>query len=763
MRERLLQALLGALPDMVTIKDGQGRWLEVNRSAAALLGVEGLEYRGLTDAELIALVPERRINIEMCAMLEERAWACGGPYRDELEVEDNGRTRVFDVVKMPLFDTAGERAALMTVSRDVTERTALERALRESEARYHEIFNANGVSIWEEDFSAVAADIKRLKAAGVSDIRAYLEAHPQFVAEAAAKVCVRDVNDITLEIFGARDKGELLGSLERVFTPQTLECFREELIALAEGQRHFECESTNQTLTGETLNVLTKVTFPPEGRCDRLYFSVINTTERHRAEEALRRSEALLSEAQQIARLGNWNWNVAAGTLYWSDEAFRIYGLQPGALRPTYEIFLSYVHPDDRDMVQRVVDDALRSKALYSVEHRVLRADGRLAVVRVQGKVFRDRRGRPERVAGTCQDITESRRSEETNQRLGRLLDASSNEIYVADARTLRFVQVNQGAQRNLGYSREELLRMRPADIVPGFDAEHAHRMVEQLRNGELDTAIYESEHRRRDGSTYPVEIRLTYSHEERPPVMVAIVQDITERREAERLKDEFVSTVSHELRTPLTALRGAVGLLAVGMEGPEGGPQQQLLDIALKNSERLMAIIDDLLDIQRLEAGQLEFHPKEVELMPLVTQAVEMNAPYASRFDVSYRLEGVVPGARVLVDPGRLQQVLTNLLANGAKFSPEGETVEVAVGRAGGRVRVSVTDHGQGVPEAFRHRLFQKFAQADGSATRRHSGTGLGLSISKAIIERMGGEIGFTSPEAGGACFFFELPLLAV
>lgn len=237
------------------------------------------------------------------------------------------------------------------------------------------------------------------------------------------------------------------------------------------------------------------------------------------------------------------------------------------------------------------------------------------------------------------------------------------------------------------------------------------------------------------------------------------IISDITDRKRVDRLKNEFISMVSHELRTPLTSIRGSLGLIAGGTAGKVSAQAQSLVDIAYKNSERLIRLINDILDIEKIESGKMMFDVKPIELMPLLVQALQANCAYGHQFGVEFALENEVPGVRVKADPDRLTQVITNLLSNAAKFSPRGSTVDIGVTRHDSSVRVSISDHGTGVPEEFRGRIFQKFAQADSSNTRQKGGTGLGLSISKAIVERLGGTIGYQTAPETGTTFYFDLP----
>jgi signal transduction histidine kinase len=237
----------------------------------------------------------------------------------------------------------------------------------------------------------------------------------------------------------------------------------------------------------------------------------------------------------------------------------------------------------------------------------------------------------------------------------------------------------------------------------------------------------------------------------------VAVQEDITERKRMESIKDDFVAMVSHELRTPLTSIRGSLGLLAGGATGKMPEAAQPLLDIATSNCDRLVRLINDILDMEKIESGKMAFVPVPLALAPLVEQAVLSNHAYAHGYGVVIRLEESVPG-RVLADPDRLHQVLTNLLSNAVRYSPRGGAVEVRVSRHGGGLRVSVADHGPGIPPELQPRVFEKFAQANASSSRRPGSTGLGLSISRAIVERHGGCIWFETEAGEGTTFHFEL-----
>ena len=241
---------------------------------------------------------------------------------------------------------------------------------------------------------------------------------------------------------------------------------------------------------------------------------------------------------------------------------------------------------------------------------------------------------------------------------------------------------------------------------------------------------------------------------------IIISVENITKRKDMERMKDEFVSTVSHELRTPLTSIRGSLGLVAGGVTGVLPQKAQELVDIAYKNSDRLILLINDILDMNKLEADQLELNMAPHDMGMVLQEMVEANQGYADKYGVQLGLSPAPGPVSVLVDQHRFQQVLSNLVSNAIKFSPRGATVEAGYVIDGSRVRLHVRDHGPGIPRQFQSRIFEKFAQADSSDARAQGGTGLGLSIAKGLCERMGGWMYFETEEGQGTTFFIELPV---
>ncbi|WPB74525.1 response regulator [Archangium violaceum] len=265
----------------------------------------------------------------------------------------------------------------------------------------------------------------------------------------------------------------------------------------------------------------------------------------------------------------------------------------------------------------------------------------------------------------------------------------------------------------------------------------------------------------RADGGTFPAELTLLRVRSDGAARFTSYVRDITERREVERLKNEFVSTVSHELRTPLTSIRGSLGLLEGGVLGELPSQAQDMVRIARTNTERLIRLINDILDLEKMESGKLELKLQSVETAEIIEATFSGVQGMADAARVRLHAEAAGAGP-VRADRDRLIQVLTNLVSNAIKFSPPDSQVEVRAARdARGQVRFSVVDQGPGIPLDQRARLFGKFQQLDSSDTRTKGGTGLGLAISQAIIEQHGGRIEVHSEPGHGATFTFSLAAL--
>jgi PAS domain S-box-containing protein len=326
-----------------------------------------------------------------------------------------------------------------------------------------------------------------------------------------------------------------------------------------------------------------------------------------------------------------------------------------------------------------------------------------------------------------------------------------------------RITDWNPRAEALFGWRRDEVLGRQLTEVlIPQrfrASAEKALRHFAASRQAPASGATIERRVVDRAGREIEVELRVGLIDTGKLQLLCAFMHDISQRKEVERLKSEFVSTVSHELRTPLTSVYGSLRLLATGVGGTLPPQGQQLLEMSTRSCERLIRLINDVLDVERIESGRLALRLQRLNMKDLLERALHDTAPFARDHEVRLQVDAA-DDAWVDADGDRIIQVIVNLLSNAAKFSPRGDEVRVSLDVQAGRARIAVLDHGPGIPADFHGRVFERFAQADGSDRREKGGTGLGLNICRSIVHAHGGTIGFDSEPGLRTEFWFELPL---
>jgi PAS domain S-box-containing protein len=448
----------------------------------------------------------------------------------------------------------------------------------------------------------------------------------------------------------------------------------------------------------------------------------------------------------------------------WNSGAERIEGYT--AREIIGEHFSKFYTPEDRarGLPQKALATALVQGRFESEGWR-MRKSGATFWASVTIARLRDRRGEAAGFVEVTRDISERRRFEQelkTSEETFRLAMEHASIGMALVAPEGHWIKVNAALCELIGYGEDELTRTDFQAITHPEDLATDLQYVRQMLDGAIQTYQMEKRYRHKDGHIILtlLSVSLVRHPDGTPKYFVSQIQDITQRKEMDRLKSEFIATVSHELRTPLTSIAGAVGLLSGGVAGQLPTQAMELLRIAEQNSQRLVRLINDILDIEKVAAGKMEFQLEAHPLEPLVRQSIEANRAYAAGLGVGIAMTSQAAGACVRVDRDRLHQVLTNLLSNAAKFSPPGSDVHVEISLDRNMARIAVRDRGPGIAEEFRGRIFEKFAQADGSDARRQSGTGLGLSIAKALIEGLGGAIEYQTALGAGTTFFVTLPL---
>jgi PAS domain S-box-containing protein len=339
-------------------------------------------------------------------------------------------------------------------------------------------------------------------------------------------------------------------------------------------------------------------------------------------------------------------------------------------------------------------------------------------------------------------------------ERHRRLFDTSLDLILVTDRRG-RFVEVSPSSTAILGYRPEEMTSRTGAAFLHPDDLESTRSELRHARGGRV-MRNFEARYVHKDGRVVTLAWSGVWSEIEQLHFFIG--RDVTEAKRTERLKNEFVATVSHELRTPLTAIAGSLGLLA-GRGAERLADPTRLLKMAQANTQRLLRLVNDILDIETIEGDRMAFDFQQVAMKPLVEEAIDANSALAETFDVAVRLDDQAADATVHTDANRLMQVVANLLSNAVKFSPRGQEVVVMIEAADDRVCIAVRDHGPGIPDEFKARIFDKFVQVDASDARQRGGTGLGLSIVKQLMIRLGGDVRHNAAPGGGTIFRIDLP----
>ncbi|WP_437944956.1 PAS domain-containing protein [Sorangium sp. So ce296] len=512
---------------------------------------------------------------------------------------------------------------------------------------------------------------------------------------------------------------------------------------------------------------------------------VRDITERKHAEEALQENEARLRLALRASQTGVWEWDLVTGRVVWSDEVCGIFGIPPGTFEGTLEAFERRIYPDDRTRVRAEAQTAMRGRAGYAIEFRIVRPDGQIRWVTDFGTVEHDEAGQPRSMIGMVTDITEKRAAadamRESEERFRNIADNSPVIIWVTGPDGC-CTYVNKVWSDFTGQAQAAGLGFGWLATLHPEDAERAASIF-RAANGRREPFRLDYRLRRRDGQyRWCIDAAAPrFSPSGEFLGYIGSVIDITDRKQAEeertrlleveqaarseaeranRLKDEFLSTVSHELRTPLTSILGWSHLLR-RRSSCEDEDLCKGLAVIDRNARAQAQLIEDLLDMGRITSGKLRLDVQPLDLHDVVSAAVSSAAPSAEAKriqleQISSPAVGVTRG-----DPSRLQQVVWNLLSNAIKFTPEGGSVQVKVSRAGDHVEITVSDTGEGIKPEFLPHVFERFRQADASTTRRHGGLGLGLAIVKHLVELHGGAVRATSAGVGeGATFTVELPL---
>ncbi|TVR22616.1 MAG: PAS domain S-box protein [Anaerolineaceae bacterium] len=499
--------------------------------------------------------------------------------------------------------------------------------------------------------------------------------------------------------------------------------------------------------------------------------------ERQLSEAQLRETYDLLDQAQSIGQMGNWEWNIETGELYWSDEIYRLNGLEPGSVPPTYEGWLSFIHPDERDMVQKTVEQALGGTP-YDIESRIVLPDGTIRYAQNRGQVVYDTNGQPLKMQGVTQDITDRKRAE---QQIRSLFAAIPDMLFQITVEGV-FIEYKPSQNVKAAMPPELFLGKNIKDVLPALAEPAIHAIEQSIQTGTEQLFHYELPE---EDGIHSFEARITQSGHDNA---LLIVRDITDRKRAEQqiqtqneslvkanrelavarrqaeaastLKSQFLATMSHELRTPLNAVIGYAQLQLAGMVGELSPEQHNFQERILANANHLLMLINEVLDLSKIEAGRLELMQRPFNLRDCVEGIMQQNRVLADDKHLAFilnfdeRLPETIVG-----DEGRIKQIIINLVSNAIKFTDEGSvTVDVALYDRQ-NWRITVADTGIGIAPHLQETIFDEFRQAETGMER--GGTGLGLAIVRKLALMMGGNIRLNSELGKGSAFVVTFPII--
>jgi PAS domain S-box-containing protein len=671
---------------------------------------------------------------------------------ESIHFHRNGHLAIVETSGVPIFDLDEGFRGYRGISRDITDLKRVEKSLQERELQIASIANNIVCSIY------------------------------RLVIHADNRMELPFISTGLYEITGIMPES-VMTEPQKLFTlihPEDREQCDRILLSAIDSLQPFTNEFRLISASGQVKWVRDSARLSPLASGGVVIDGVlIDISDRKQAEEALRQSENNLAEAQRLAHLGSWQLDLTTHHTVWSDEVFRIFGLEVDRPIPSYRELLSKYGLRDATKIAASFRQAVTNGKSFEIESEITRSDGTLRYLLVKGNPVFNLKGQVSQLFGMVLDITERKQAEAVMADLAAIVKFSDDAI-IGMTLNGTITSWNLGAQFIYGHTAAEAvgkniisLLVPRGDVVgiSGPDSKAAQDII----------GYYTTPHLRKDGKI--IEVLMTIS-----PVKDAfgnitgssvIARDISDRRAVERMKDEFISVVSHELRTPLTAIHGALGLLQTGNLGQLGEQGQRMLEIAVKNTRRLIRLTNDILDLESLESGKVKLSQEHCDIANLIDQVVQEIQPIADKAKVTLSVSST--SVRILADGDRIIQVLTNLLSNAIKFSFSGNQVQLNVAVVNDRsllppssrdtmlaqqgqktLLVTVKDYGRGIPADKLDSIFERFQQVDASDSRQKGGTGLGLAICRSIVQQHGGRIWAESIVDRGSSFFLSLPIVS-
>jgi len=482
--------------------------------------------------------------------------------------------------------------------------------------------------------------------------------------------------------------------------------------------------------------------------------------------KVLDRHEAL-EESQALTHLGSWAWDVANNHIDWTDELYRMYGLKPQEREISFDEFISMIHPEDRELVKETITTAYGNGKAFKFEHRIILPSGQKRYLFGLGKVIKDRQGKVIRMIGTSQDVTERKRAElalqQSNERFQAVTNATHDLVYDLDLTTSE-MWFNEVLQTDYGYSKISVVPhidwwlscLHPADV-----AEYEQQYVKLLKSKRSTWSI-EFQFRKADGSYTIVRNRayVLRSTTGKPTRIIGSCQDITQQKQLDRAKDEFISLVSHQLRTPLTIIRLYGNMLTDGIAGPLSKTQKSYVNKITLASVRLIKLVGDILNISRIELNRIKIDSSPIDANTLIRGCIEELTPVIKSKSATVIFAPHPKVNSTPLDATLFSEIVHNLVGNALRYGSEQDgQVRIDFSRQADGYILKVQDNGLGIPKQDQPHIFERFYRAHNAASVDSEGSGLGLYMVKLFTEAAGGKVWFDSQEGKGTTFYISFP----
>ncbi|MES2436760.1 MAG: PAS domain S-box protein [Patescibacteria group bacterium] len=478
-----------------------------------------------------------------------------------------------------------------------------------------------------------------------------------------------------------------------------------------------------------------------------------------------------LQLAQTTAKLGNWQWDVLANTIIWSPQLFKIFDLPVSKHNPTFDEYISLIHPEDQAEIKKIIETAFKAKKPYLLYHRVFRKNGSIRYVRGIGRVIKDRKGRVVKMIGTAQDITDEKKIQVdlenrtieleeayfAQKRLAAIVESSSDAITSKDLNGV-ITSWNRGAEKMYGYKDSEIIGKHVTFLIPPSLHKDEEYIISCIKKGQR-IQHYETRRFHKSGKEIFVSLTVSPIKDTKGNIIgaSAIGRDITEKKLADQQKEDFVALVSHELKTPVTSLKMFSHVLNQHFKDKNDAKGHMFATRIEEQLDRLTKLIVDLLDITRVQKGKLEYKKSQFSLKNLLTDVVTDVQATTATHKITVR---TADSSKVFADKDRVRQVIINFLTNGIKYSPHANKIIVEIKKKNKELIVGVQDFGIGIDKDHQDKIFTRFYQINTPELKTYPGLGLGLYICNEIIVNQGGRLWVKSIKGKGSTFYFTLPL---